>query len=226
MGPRRPISRVSLCPSRELPESELRVHDRSGRRGGWLAQPSPPRSSRRSILPYVSWVLWCWIVLSYNVPVPSVLYPMCKTALGGQRALTSVWLWGGGRRRAASRRDRARPARAYIYRIEPWLPGCRVLPDRVAGLPGCCRVSAGLPGAGCCRGVLPGALPGCEDVRTLPSGCCRVLPGAAGLPGCRVAGCCRVAGLCCRGSCRAVCCLNCRIAHHETHLRERSLSDW
>lgn len=32
--------------------------------------------------------------------------------------------------------------------LEPWLPGCRVLPGRVAGLPGRCRVSAGLPGAG------------------------------------------------------------------------------
>ena len=31
--------------------------------------------------------------------------------------------------------------------LEPWLPGCRVLPDRVAGLPGRCRVR--LPG---CRG--------------------------------------------------------------------------
>eukprot|EP00964_Phaeocystis_antarctica_P031567 scaffold17855_cov52-Phaeocystis_antarctica.AAC.3 len=31
-------------------------------------------------------------------------------------------------------------------RVEPWLPGCRVLPGRVAGLPGRCRVSAGLPG--------------------------------------------------------------------------------
>ena len=30
--------------------------------------------------------------------------------------------------------------------VEPWLPGCRVLPGRVAGLPGRCRVSAGLPG--------------------------------------------------------------------------------
>ena len=82
-----------------------------------------------------------------------------------------------------------------VSRLEPWLPGCRVLPGRVAGLPGCCRVSAGLPGAGCCR-VLPGAagccrvLPGCEDVCPLSgaAGCCRVagLPGAAGLPGCRV----------------------------------------
>ena len=50
--------------------------------------------------------------------------------------------------------------------FEPWLPGCRVLPGRVAGLPGCCRVSAGLPVS--CR--VPGA-----------AGCCRVLPGAARL---------------------------------------------
>ena len=69
------------------------------------------------------------------------------------------------------------------------------MPGRVAGLPGCCRVSAGLPGAGCCR-VLPGAAGCCQAVRmcvhfrVLPgaAGCCRVagLPGAAGLPGCRV----------------------------------------
>ena len=88
--------------------------------------------------------------------------------------------------------------------LKPWLPGCRVLPGRVAGLPGRCRVSAGLPGAagcrgaagvlpGCCR-VLPGAARLCENVCTLPgpAGSCRVLPGAAGccwvLPGCRVAG--------------------------------------
>ena len=76
--------------------------------------------------------------------------------------------------------------------IEPWLPGCRVLPGRVAGLPGCCRVSAGLPGAAGCRGAAGccRVLPGCEDVRPLSgaAGCCRVagLPGAAGLPGCRV----------------------------------------
>ena len=92
-------------------------------------------------------------------------------------------------------------------------PGCRVAGccrvARVAGLPGCCRVFAGLPGAAgcrvcrvccrvCCR-VLPGAAGSA-------AGCCRVLPGAAGccqaetmwghfqvLPG--AAGCCRVAGL-------------------------------
>ena len=59
--------------------------------------------------------------------------------------------------------------------------------------------------------MLPGALPGCEDVCPLSgaAGCCRVLPGcrvaglpgAAGLPGCRVvllgllSGCVLAAGL-------------------------------
>ena len=120
--------------------------------------------------------------------------------------------------------------------LEPWLPGCRVLPGRVAGLPGCCRVSAGLPGAagcrgaaGCCR-VLPGAagccrvLPGCEDVCPLSgaAGCCRVLPG------CRVAGCCRVAGLpgCAVGALVGLC-PSCRVAHVTMRLssfREQSLS--
>ena len=59
--------------------------------------------------------------------------------------------------------------------FEPWLPGCRVLPGRVAGLPGCCRVFAGLPG-------LPGA-----GFAGSAAGCCRVLPGCrvAGLPVCR-----------------------------------------
>ena len=69
--------------------------------------------------------------------------------------------------------------------------------------------------------------PGCRVARScrvgLPS--CR---GAAGwLPGCRVAGCCRVAGLpgCAVGALAGLC-SSCRVAHHETHLRERSLSDW
>ena len=75
--------------------------------------------------------------------------------------------------------------------VEPWLPGCRVLPGRVAGLPGpgCCRVFAGLP-------VLPGAGFAGSAARLRrcggTSGCCRVLPGAAGC--CRVAGVAGVAG--------------------------------
>ena len=62
------------------------------------------------------------------------------------------------------------------------VPGCRVLPG--AGvLPGAAGV---LPGAaGCCQAVRT-----CVHFRVLPgaAGCCRVagLPGAAGLPGCRV----------------------------------------
>ena len=60
-----------------------------------------------------------------------------------------------------------------------------------------------MPGAaGCCRAVrtcapLSGAA-GCCRVAGLPG--CRVLPGAAGC--CRVLPGCRVAGLCCQGSCR------------------------
>ena len=104
--------------------------------------------------------------------------------------------------------------------IEPWLPGCRVVPGRGAGLPGGAGVVPGwcrggarvvpgcwVPGA---AGVLPGAAPGrlpgaagsCQAVRTvraLPQCCaggCWVLPGLPGLPGCRVAG----SG--CRGPCR------------------------
>ena len=50
-------------------------------------------------------------------------------------------------------------AAANVHGVEPWLPGCRVLPGRVAG----------------CQGVA-GSVPGCR----VP-GCCRVLPGAAGL---------------------------------------------
>ena len=60
------------------------------------------------------------------------------------------------------------------------LPGCRVT---AGSLPGAGLVpGAGIvPGAaGCCR-VLPGAAPGCEDVRRLPG-----VLGAAGLPGCQV----------------------------------------
>jgi hypothetical protein len=56
--------------------------------------------------------------------------------------------------------------------LTPWLPGCRVLPGRVAGLPGCCRVFAGLPGCAGCRV--------CRVCCRVTAGCCRVLPGAAG----------------------------------------------
>jgi hypothetical protein len=70
-------------------------------------------------------------------------------------------------------------------------PGCRVA--------GCCRV--GLLGCRVCAGFVPrlcrvpgaGLLPGCyRDA----AGCCRVLPGATGLPSCRAAGLpgCRVPG--------------------------------
>ena len=81
------------------------------------------------------------------------------------------------------------------------MPG--LLPGLLPSAAGCCRV--------CCR-VLPGAA-GCCQAETM-WGHFQVLPGAAGLPGCRVAGLpgCRVAGLpvgCrkvagsgCRGSCR------------------------
>ena len=89
--------------------------------------------------------------------------------------------------------------------IEPWLPGCGVLPGRVAGycrvLPGVAgsRGAAGRGAAGGAAGVLPGVLLGCQAVRTcghlqvLPgaAGSCRQLPGPAGvLPG--PAGSCRV----------------------------------
>ena len=73
--------------------------------------------------------------------------------------------------------ERDRDPRARFSLVEPWLPGCRVLPGRVAGLPGRCRVSAGLPGAAGCRGA---------------AGCCRVLPGV--LPG--AAGCCQAVRTC------------------------------
>jgi hypothetical protein len=86
----------------------------------------------------------------------------------GSRVAEGAMLWGA----SACRRD-----------LSSGLPGCRVVPGQVAGLPGWCRGGAGVPGAGCCR-VLPGS--------------CRVLPG---LSGCRVAGN-RVAGSGCRGSCR------------------------
>ena len=110
-------------------------------------------------------------------------------------------------------------------------PGCRVAGCCRVGLPGCRGVAGSVPG---CRvlpgaGVLPGAAGRC---RVLPQ-CCqavrtcvhfRVLPGAAGLPGCRVAGCCRAAGLLgCAVGALAGLCPSCRVAHHETHLRERSL---
>ena len=123
----------------------------------------------------------------------------------------------------------------FLFRELPYRtlsPGCRVAGCCRVGLPGCrgvagsvpgCRVLPGagvLPGA---AGVLPGAAGCCQAVRTcvhfrvLPgaAGCCRVagLPGAAGLPGCAVGA---LVGLC----------PSCRVAHHETHLRERSLSDW
>ena len=60
--------------------------------------------------------------------------------------------------------------------LEPWLPGCRVLPGRVAGLPGCCRVFAGLPGCAGCRV--------CRVCCRVTAGCCRGLPGAARLRRC------------------------------------------
>ena len=101
--------------------------------------------------------------------------------------------------------------------IEPWLPGCGVLPGRVAGycrvLPGVAgsRGAAGRGAAGGAAGVLPGVLLGCQAVRTcghlqvLPgavpgaAGCCRQLPAAAG--SCRgPAGSCRVLP----GRCRVV----------------------
>ena len=122
----------------------------------------------------------------------------------------------------------------FLFRELPYRtlsPGCRVAGCCRVGLPGCRGVAGSVPG---CRvlpgaGVLPGAsgccrvLPGCEDVCPLSgaAGCCRVLPG------CRVAGCCRVAGLpgCAVGALVGLC-PSCRVAHHETHLRERSLSDW
>ena len=53
--------------------------------------------------------------------------------------------------------------------VEPWLPGCRVLPGRVAGLPGCCRVFAGLPG-GCCR--VPGSYKSAGGHRHAPARHC------------------------------------------------------
>ena len=94
-------------------------------------------------------------------------------------------------------------AGTYCSLVRPGLsPGCRVAGCCRVRLPGCRGVAGSVPGcrvpgvsrvlpgaAGCCR-----VLPGCEDVCPLSgaAGCCRVLPG------------CRVAGLCCRGSCRAV----------------------
>jgi len=92
----------------------------------------------------------------------------------------------------------------FLFRELPYRtlsPGCRVAGCCRVGLPGCRGVAGSVPGcrvpgaAGCCR-VLPGAAGCCQAVRTcvhfrvLPgaAGCCRVagLPGAAGLPGCRV----------------------------------------
>jgi hypothetical protein len=93
---------------------------------------------------------------------------------------------------AASRRVRTLSSSS----VEPWLPGCRVLPGRVAGLPGCCRLFAGLPGAaGCrvCRVSAAGSAAGCCRVLPGAAGCCRVLPGAARLRRCGgTSRCCRV----------------------------------
>jgi hypothetical protein len=55
----------------------------------------------------------------------------------------------------------------FWYSTNSLLPGCRVLPSRVAGLPGWCRGGAG---------VVPGW---CRGGAGVP-GRCRVLPGAAG----------------------------------------------
>ena len=66
----------------------------------------------------------------------------------------------GGSDVPAARFQGSNGSPAELGVVEPWLLGCRVLPGRVAGLPGRCRVGAGVPGAGCCRGaagVLPGA---------------------------------------------------------------------
>ena len=75
--------------------------------------------------------------------------------------------------------------------FEPWLPGCRVLPGGAAGLPVGCRLAAGLPGCRVLLGAAGCCTKGCQVAAGLvraasTSGCCRVLPGAAGLPGCRV----------------------------------------
>jgi hypothetical protein len=105
---------------------------------------------------------------------------------GGEGAM----LWGA----SACRRD-----------LSSGLPGCRVVPGQVAGLPGWCRGGAGVV-PGWCRGGA-GVVPGwCRGGAGVPgAGCCRVLPGSCrvlpGLSGCRVAGN-RVAGSGCRGSCR------------------------
>ena len=93
----------------------------------------------------------------------------------------------GGSDVPAARFQGSNGSPAELGVVEPWLLGCRVLPGRVAGLPGRCRVGVGsvpgcrVPGA---AGVLPGCcrvLPGCEDVlmRSLPGapGWCRVGPG-------------------------------------------------
>ena len=109
---------------------------------------------------------------------------------------------------------------ADLANLEPWLPGCRVLPGRV-GQAGC-RVGAGtVPGCRVpvrCR-VQPGAAGCCWVLPQAVRMCChfQVLPGAARLPVCRV----RLSG-----SCRGCVLAAGPVAHHETHLRERSLSDW
>jgi hypothetical protein len=83
---------------------------------------------------------------------------------GGEGAM----LWGA----SACRRD-----------LSSGLPGCRVVPGQVAGLPGWCRGGAGVV-PGWCRGGA-GVVPGCRVPGA--AGCCRVAAGC-----CRV---CRVAGL-------------------------------